>query len=332
MPAKPLHATRSDHALRTGDRAGRHAVASNRQLLSIRSLPAVRDEKVSTRISRGANVPDIESLLRASAHAVETPAKGDHMYATLKAFFAGLTVAAVVTVLIPALLWDVAYEPPTESELTSALNIDSSNFDVQRTSQGSTYAAPAGFVDPAWTRYVVGLEDVSLKSTTITLEEPLSRSAFMEEMTENGWVHHSGVDKKIYIKDGLRLTIDLYSKTDAVSATRVSPLWLAPASFLIGALLGIWTFFLTRKRFTNLRPGVATIVGASLVMPTLIWQLCTSCYEAFAVEEAVRGLHHYAYPLEAFVVSALWKVGAMILIAEAIRTRFRTDTRSTVPR
>lgn len=263
---------------------------------------------------------------------VETPAKGDHMYAKLKAFFAGLTVAAVVTVLIPALLWDVAYEPPTESELASALNIDPSNFNLQRTTHGTTYGPPAGFVDPAWTRYVVGLEDVSLKSTTVTLKEPLSRSVFSEQLAQNGWAHHSGVDKKTYIKDDLRLTIDLYSKDDAVSATRVSPLWLAPASFLIGALLGIWTFFLTRKRFTNSRPGVATLVGASLVMPTLIWQLCTSFYEAFSVEKAVRGLHHYAYPLEAFVVSALWKVGAIILIVEAIRSRFRTDTKNTVPR
>lgn len=254
------------------------------------------------------------------------------MYATLKAFFAGLAVAAVVTVLIPALLWDVAYEPPTESELASALNIDPSNFDLQRTTHGTTYGPPAGFVDPAWTRFVVGLEDVSLKSTTMTLKEPLSRSVFSEQLAQNGWAHHSAVDKKIYIKDGLRLTIDLYSKTDAVSATRVSPLWLAPASFFVGTLLGLWTFFLALKKVTTSRPGVATAVGASLVMPTLIWQLCTSFFESFSVDEAVRGLHHYAYPLEAFVVSALWKVGAAILILEALRARFRTDTRSTVPR
>lgn len=254
------------------------------------------------------------------------------MLGNLKAVLTSLVMAAVAMVLVPALLWDATYRPPTQTELASALNVDPRNFDVQRTSQSTTYAAPAGFIDPAWTRYVVGLEDVSLKNSTITLKHPLSRSMLMDALTQGGWTQTSKVDRRIYVKDDLRLTFDLYGQDDAASATRVSPFWLAPVSFLAGALLGFWAFFLTRKKFSNSRPGVASIVGACLVIPTLIWQLCTSCYEAFAVDESVRGLHYYAYPLEAFVVSALWKLGAVILVVDTLRARRRNGTKSAVSR
>lgn len=253
------------------------------------------------------------------------------MYRKLKSLFLSLAVAALTTVVLPAMFWDAPYKSPTASEITAALNVKASNIDVQQTSKGRTYAAPAGSIDPTWSRYVVGLEDVSLKSTTISFKEPLSRSVMEKQLPQNGWSLSAELDQRIYTKHGLRVTVDGSVKDESMTASRVSPAWLAPASALLGAVLGLCTFVLTRRKFTEARPTPAFAVGVCLVAPTLLWQLCTALYEAVAVDEALRGLHYYAYPLEAIVVSAGWKIGAVILVAEALRARQKTKTNGSAP-
>lgn len=252
------------------------------------------------------------------------------MYSQIKAAFLGVVVAALTTILIPALLWDLPYKAPTASEITTALNVQANDVDVQQTTQSRTYATPPGSIDPAWSRYVVGLEDVSLKSTTIVLKEPLSRSELEKQLPPGGWSLSPQLDQRIYTKHGLRVTVDGSVRDKSLHASKVSPAWLAPTSTLLGVVLGLCAFLMTRTRLTNGQPTATLTVGACLVAPTLLWQLGTATYETFAVEEALRGLHYYAYPFEAFVVSAAWKIGALILVAAALRARHTSTTKDLV--
>lgn len=258
--------------------------------------------------------------------------EGVNMHNSLKAAFLAATAATLITVGIPGAFWDAPYRSPTASEITTALNVNANDVDVRQATQGRTYAAPAGSIDPEWSRYVVGLEDVSLKSTTIFFKEPLSRSVMEKQLQQNGWSLSSELDQRIYTKNGLRARVDGSVNDESMMVSRVSPAWLAPTSALLGVLLGLVTFGLIRRKLTSVSPTPATVLGACLVAPTLVWQLCTAIYEAVAVDEALRGLHYYAYPLEAFVVSAVWKIGAVILVAEALRTWQKTKTNGSTPR
>lgn len=252
------------------------------------------------------------------------------MYCNLKALFLSLSIAALATVILPAVLWDAPYESPKAPEIAVALDADTTEFTVRQSPHRRTYAAPVGSIDPTWSRYVVGLEDVSLKSTRVDLKTSLSRSDVEQALPQRGWSRVTELDQRIYTRDGLRVTVDGSVNDESVHVSRASPPWLAPAGALLGVTLGLCAFFWKRRKFSRVKPTTATTVGAFLVTPTLIWQLCTALYEALSVGNAWRGLHYYAYPFEAFLVSAAWKMGALILVVEALRVASRARTQDLV--